>query len=91
MTIWKFPILIEDSFKLSIPRGSTFLDVQVQHGEPQSWWLVDPHEPKETVELRVHGTGHPVSIAQPLKHLGTFQMHGGSLVFHLFVVWRVIA
>jgi hypothetical protein len=31
----------------------------------------------------VYGTGHPV-VDEPRKYVGTFQMRGGLLVFHVF-------
>jgi hypothetical protein len=84
-TIWKFPIEPADKFRLDLPKGARFLSVQMQHGEPQSWWLVDPTtNEREARRFRVHGTGHEVDGADRLVFLGTFQLAGGALVFHLF-------
>ncbi len=83
-TIWKYEIPLADHFSLPIPAGATFLSVQSQHDVPQSWWLVDPTAVKAPRVFRVIGTGHPIPDLQNLHFLGTFQVSGGSLVFHLF-------
>lgn len=82
-TIWKFPIDM-DTFTMELPTGARFLDLQVQQGSPKLWFLVDPEAEKETRRFVLLGTGHPVPEAEKLTHLGTFQIHGGGLVFHLF-------
>ncbi len=63
--------------------GAEFLSVQIQRDEPQMWFLVDPEADSEVRSFTVHGTGHPVVGDDPL-FLGTFQVMGGELVFHLF-------
>jgi hypothetical protein len=40
-TIWKFPIATVDQQSLPIPAGAEMLCVQVQHGEPCIWALVN--------------------------------------------------
>lgn len=85
-TVYKYPLLpIGDNIVLSLPAGATVLSVQVQHGEPCVWALVDTDAPLVKRSFRLAGTGHPLPNA-PLAHLGTFQLEGGSLVFHLLEV-----
>lgn len=82
-TIWKFPIEITDEQTVSAPCNWRPLSAQVQHGEACIWAMVDDQEPKVSQTVYVNGTGHPI------KHngtfLGTIQIAGGQLVFHVFV------
>jgi hypothetical protein len=82
--IWTFPIPQSDAFTLDLPRRARFLDVQVQHGKPQAWFLLDPAAEKVRRRFAVTGTGHPIAAADKLTHLGTFQLFEGELVVHLF-------
>lgn len=81
--IYKFPVPVQDEFDLELPVGALFLDVQVQRS-PQMWFLLDSQAPNVTRRFAVYGTGHKVREAETLKHLGTFQLQMGALVFHLF-------
>lgn len=83
-TIYKYPIPIEDAFRLELPEGAEVLTVQVQSGKPCIWAKVN----KETnaVERRyfhLHGTGHDLHPSAG-RYVGTFQMYEGALIFHLF-------
>ncbi len=85
MTIWKFPLPApDDVVTLMMPRGAVVLSVQVQHETPCVWALVDPEAPKVPRRFRWAGTGHPLDLRGFWKFVGTFQLHGGDLVFHLF-------
>lgn len=81
-TIWKFPLEIAGEQSVQMPAGAKILDVQMQDGKLMLWALVDPNAPKEPREILIHGTGHPVENVG--GHIGTFQMYGGTLVFHAF-------
>lgn len=83
MTIWKYQFAVEDEVVLRMPRGATVLSVQTQDGRPCLWALVDPQKPTVDRRFELYGTGHPVQGLVG-KHVGTFQMHGGALVFHMF-------
>jgi hypothetical protein len=83
MTIWKYPLPVDDCFFVTMPVGARLLSVQMQDGQPCLWALVDPTAAKIGRLLRVYGTGSPIS-GDPGAFVGTFQMHGGALVFHLF-------
>lgn len=82
-TIWKFPLDMRDEQTIELPVGAVPLDVQVQHGTPCLWALVNDAAPKERKTVVIHGTGHRVS-EQVGAHLGTFQFANGDLVFHAF-------
>ena len=82
-TIWKYQISPGGS-SCFMPRGAKILDVQIQRGEVCIWALVDHDEGNETRHFSVFGTGHEILIADLRNYIGTFQMEGGALVFHLF-------
>lgn len=81
--IYKYPVTIDDVFDVEMPRGAQVLSVDVQGGRPQMWARVDPSAPVEQRRFQLRGTGHPLNGNEG-RFVGTFQMHGGSLVFHLF-------
>jgi hypothetical protein len=79
--IWKFPVG-PGRFSVEIPSGATFLSVQTQLGRPQMWFMCDPHAIPRDRWFRVQPTGLEFDFEE--KYLGTFQLEGGELVFHLF-------
>lgn len=81
-TIWKFPIDAGCN-SIQAPRGAKLLTVQMQHGSPTVWAEVDPTAPIEPVLIEVFGTGHVIEEGER-TYVGTFQMQGGALVFHLY-------
>ena len=81
-TVHKYTLNIEDTVELRIPEQSTLLKIDVQRGLPQMWFLVDDALPKQTCRFLVRGTGHRCDGVG--KHLGTFMVHGGDFVFHVF-------
>ena len=86
MTIWKYPVPVQDEFTVDMPPGAKVLSVQVQRDEPQMWAMVEEESygGKQRRRFRVIGTGHPISRDEILSFIGTFQLRGGALVFHLF-------
>ena len=80
-TIWKWTLQRETT--IDMPLGAKLLTVQEQHGEPQLWALVDPDAKTYQRTFRVYGTGHGLPD-DPGEYVGTFQMHCGTLVFHVF-------
>lgn len=83
-TIWKFPLSIADEQYVSMPLGSVVLAVQEQNGLPCAWAIVDDAEQAtERVRFCIRGTGH--ELGDVGDYVGTFQLHGGDLVFHAFV------
>lgn len=84
MTIWKFPIPIMDTIQIEMPAEAKILCVQVQGDTPTLWAIVDPEALKVKRTFYVRGTGHQMYGAEKSLYVGTFQILGGSLVFHLF-------
>lgn len=82
--IWKF--LIRGSNSIHMPIGSEILTVQNQNEDAWIWALVDPEKEIEERFFEVYGTGHNIHYDMDVerKYIGTFQISGGSLVFHLF-------
>lgn len=83
-TIHKYSVGLSGEFVLNIPDGFECLSVQVQGSTPYLWVLVDTSRPPKLQRFCVAGTGHPVTI-DDLKFVGTFQLDGGRLVFHVFL------
>ena len=82
MTIWKYP-LRPDTCGMRLPQDAKILCVQTQAEEPFLWVLLDKDKPLISRQVIVYGTGHNV-IDTSQRYIGTFQLHGGSLVFHVF-------
>ena len=84
--IWKYPIPMLDEFSLPLPGDARVLSVQMQDGAIQLWALVQPKAAARARRFRMIGTGHPIAAAEEarLAFVGTFQLSGGALVFHLF-------
>lgn len=83
-TVWKFTLPLGDVVTVWMPGGAEILCVQFQQKDPVIWALVDPSVPVIERHFRMTGTGHPVPDDGPKKYIGTFQMIGGTLVFHVF-------
>jgi len=82
--ILKYPIQIADEFELSMPVGALLLSVHTQADEPKIWALVDPDAETAVRRFSLRATGEDVTGLNPGWFVSTFQIQGGSLVFHLF-------
>ena len=86
-TIYKYPIKVTDGQNISLPIGAEILTIQVQNEiEVFMWALVDPKVDSEIRHIEIFGTGNPVGYDAGVsrKYISTFQLKGGSLVFHVF-------
>ena len=83
-TIYKYPIEIADSQIVSMPRGAKILTVQVQREQAYLWAMVDLGEHVVNRTILIYGTGHAIHITEYLAYVGTIQMAGGNLVWHVF-------
>ncbi len=84
-TIWKFPIFAgSGEFSVKMPGGAKLLDVQTQFDQPCIWALVESETPEVDHRFVIQGTGFNVGLLGKSQYVGTFQIAGGSLVFHLF-------
>lgn len=82
LTIWKFPIELFERQEIRMPAGAQLLDVRLQFDVPVLWALVDPGAEMVSRSIFTAGTGMQTSPGG--RYVGTFQMHGGGLVFHVF-------
>jgi len=89
-TIWKFPLSSDDETSVKMPKGAKILDVQVQRGIAVLWALVDTTAPSTRRRLMVKGTGNDCGdVPYHGEHVGTYQLLGGALVFHVFDLGEV--
>lgn len=84
-TIHKYEIEVKDINMINMPVGAEILCVQVQYKIPCIWAKVDnnPTEFKKRF-FRLIGTWHFVPYDETLEYIGTFQLHDGRFVGHLF-------
>lgn len=84
--IWKYPLRVTDIQTVKMPQSSRILCVQEQHGQPCLWALVFPHMENVSRFIEIIGTGHPIEQdgKNARTYIGTFQLHNGELVFHVF-------
>jgi hypothetical protein len=80
--VWKFEIPIQDRFELQMPAGAEIVHVEVQAGNACLWALVEPERGAELRVFYLRGTGRRVEPG--LRHLGSFLLHRGEFVGHLF-------
>lgn len=92
-TIYKYPLPIGDSVSITMCEPAEILSIQVQHGVPFVWALIDDEGPPVKRKFRIAGTGHPlVSLGEfKFRFIDTIQLEGGSLVFHVFQILEVEA
>jgi len=86
-SIWKYPVEGgTDIIHIEMPKDAEIISMQVQHGTPCIWAIVDDNNEKVDRVFEIIGTGHSLPELRYLerKFIDTFQVNGGSLVFHLF-------
>ena len=83
LTIWKYELPEPGAFTLDLPVGAIPLSVQMQRKKPILWALVNSEMPLKRRGFLLVGTGHEIKELD-LNFIGTFQMLGGDLIFHLF-------
>jgi hypothetical protein len=84
--IWKYTFNVEDDFAIEMPRSAKIVNVQVQAGITCMWAIVDPKSDTVIRRFKVVGTGQPFEYSDRVKHVGTFQLAGGRLVYHLLEI-----
>lgn len=82
--IWKFEAPVGDHFAIEMPVDAEILTVQVQRGVPMIWALVSPGAPVAARKFRLVGTGSEIGDNERLRYVGSYQLMGGGIVFHLF-------
>jgi hypothetical protein len=82
--IFKYQIDVVHRQECFMPTGAKILSVQCQRGMLCLWAEVDPAEPPSPRIIQVVGTGHEFKESDKLAFIGTAQMAGGDLVWHVF-------
>jgi hypothetical protein len=77
---------VDDSQTVLMPEGAEVLTVQAQRDIPCMWAMVDPSKPKVPRDFETFGTGHTIreDMGTDRTYVGTYQIRGGGLVFHVF-------
>jgi hypothetical protein len=85
-TVYKYELKLTDEQSVNLPKGAEVLTIQVQHDTPCLWAMVDPNAPKEARFFETFGTGHVIRTDMGVErsYIGTYQIHDGALVFHVF-------
>ena len=85
--IWKFPLKVTDHQDIVMPKGSIILSVQVQHGTPCLWALINnPEADKEVIQIVTYGT--EVATTEAIDRygfIGSYQLDSGIFVGHVFI------
>ncbi len=86
--ILKYEIPMEtQEFTLELPVAGHILSVQAQRNIPQMWVYGKVDSPSETVRFLLLTTGEEVARSVD-AFLGTFQLHEGRFVGHVFLAGK---
>lgn len=84
-TIYKYPLDVVDHQSITLPFGAQILCVQTQNNIPVIYAIVDRDSTlTEQRHFRTFGTGHTIDSKYADYYIGTYQLNGGRLVFHVF-------
>ena len=84
-TIWKFILEVTDVQELELPKNYEIISLQVQHGVPCIWVLLNPEEfKKEKVNIITYGTGN-IIINDNVNFVGSYQLQEGAFLGHVFI------
>jgi hypothetical protein len=84
MKVFKYALAIDDEVAVRLPVGARILSVQMQHGVPMLWALVDDSAATEIRRFAWRGTGHDAAGLDADAFIATVQLQDGTLIFHLF-------
>jgi hypothetical protein len=84
LRIYKYELEITDAQRVRLPKGSTILSVQDQGGTLCLWALCDITQEDSTRYVYIVGTGNSAGVSEHSTYVGTVQMMGGRLVWHVF-------
>ena len=82
-TIWKFPLEIKDVQEINLPATAGIMTVQMQGDQPCLWAHLNQQHAFQKRRIFIVGTGHSIPETN-VRYIGTFQIAGGSLIFHVF-------
>lgn len=85
-TIFRYTAEITHPAKVEMPKGAQVISVAPTRTGPEGldiWAIVDPENDLETRQFWIVGTGHDMPETYG-RFLGTIQVYGGQLIFHVF-------
>jgi len=86
--VWKYTLEVADEQIIEMPIGAEMLTVETQRGFdadwPTLWALVDVDADKSQRKIAMRGTGHHADGLEAARYVGTAQLLGGRLVYHVF-------
>lgn len=85
LCVFKYKFEITDEQIIEMPAGAKVLTVAQQHKDMCLWALVNPLREPVKLRLWIVGTGHPAGHVAGMRYIGTFMLHDGQLVFHVFM------
>jgi hypothetical protein len=91
-TIWKFPLRIDESQRIEMPKEASIITVQIQNHKPCLWAVVDIDDGRVETVMRtfeIYGTGHSIRAEPGFEryYVATFQQP--PFVWHLFERFEV--
>lgn len=81
-TVWKAVLKPIEVQGIEVPKGAKMLSAHSQQEQICVWFLCDSEAPRETRTIAIVGTGHEAPTDGVF--LGTAQLQGGVLQFHVF-------
>jgi len=86
-TILKYEIEPKEIQTISLPRQAKILTVGCVKDSLYLWALIDlDNNTNEDRIIRVLGTGWTLGVEEDRTYIGTAQMNGGKLIWHVFEV-----
>ncbi len=85
-TIYKYELETTGIQEIEMPANAQILSVHVQYEKPCIWAMVDTDRITGKVKIATFVTWHEVTSDGSLSYIGTYQLHGGALVFHVFKI-----
>lgn len=85
-TVYKYKIELQDEQIVKLPRGVKILNVDTQDSEIFIWALVDTERDLREIKILIRGTGHEIISCINKKYIGTIQLLGGKLIYHIFEI-----
>lgn len=81
--IFKYRLARHPDQFIRMQEGAAVLHVAAQLEQPTIWASVDPEKRLIKRRFVIYPTGAEISPLLP-HHVGSFLLHGGALVFHVF-------
>lgn len=83
MTIFKYPLKLQNEQALELPIFCIPLSVQMQGDQLCLWCQVESEDVKEMRAVFIYATGQPIMQKVNMQFVDTVQM--GPLVWHVFI------